>query len=528
MGKTDPPESWDEYRKRVYIPLEWEWEAQEKEKEKHRKELERETKEYERTVDRLAAQIEREKQRLRRDELRKRERDQREIQRKLEQEAAAEERDPTPDPQPASTIPTIPFSIRDQHVFVPGMTRHGKSSQLFHLIMDDIEHDRGVALLDPIKGHLVTQLLAHIPERRHKDCIYLDLKNPIPLDIMRPTPDPENLVGDIKQFVLKGDTTLKRAEPILTRLIYALLTISGSKFTDIEDVFTLPKRKQWFLESLEKTDQPKFEYWKNNWPPPTSVESLLARMTDFTQNPSLRIIFGDTHPRLNLRKAMDERKIILVSLPGESEVTQIYGTMLVSRFQQAAYSRAETPKSQLQPFCLYVDEFEMFQTASFNKILQAAGGLGLYLTLGNQHIFQLTEDIRHSVFGNVGTCIIFKVREGFDLFSTIIHPYKPYRLGLIPKHQAIFKIGDNPPQFHWTQKPPDFTSEMEARAEVVRRKLIDQTLREYGPTSAQSSTIRTGDNSSLQYPPSSHTEGNDRLKEPTGSGEPSPRSGEDS
>ena len=464
---------------------------------------------------------EREREKQRREIQTKLEREQREAERKREREAERERRDPTPDVLPASTIPEIPFEIRDQHIFVPGMTRHGKSSQLFHLIMDDITHDRGVAVLDPIKGHLVTQLLAHIPERRHKDCIYLDLKNPIPLDVMRPTPNPENLVGDIKELVLKGDTTLKRAEPILTRLVYALLSMPGSKFTDIEDIFTLPKRKQWFLDNLEKTDERRYEYWKNNWPSGKDFEPLFNRMTDFTENPSLRIILGNPNPVLNLRTAMDERKIILVSLPGESEVTQIYGTMLVSRFQQAAYSRADVPKSELQPFCLYVDEFEMFQTQSFNKILQAAGGLGLYLTLGNQHVFQLTDDIRHSVFGNVGTCIIFKVREGFDLFSTIIHPYKTHHLGLIPRHQAIFKIGDNPPEFHWTKKPPDFTKELEQRAEEVRQKLIRQTIDKYRPTNAESGTIRAGDNAALHSPAVRHHEEDDSTNPRSENIEPS-------
>lgn len=367
---------------------------------------------------------------------------------------------------------------------------------MFHLILHDIANGRGVGVLDPIKGDLITSLLPFIPQNRLKDCIYLDLKHPIPLDVMRPTPYPEHLVGDIKQLILKGDTTLKRAEPILTRLIYALLALPGSKFTDIEDIFTLPKRKQWFLDSLEKRDPQRFEYWKANWPTGDRFEPLLSRMTDFTENPTLRVILGEPEPRLNLRKAMDERKIILVSLPGDSEVTQIYGTMLVSRFQQAAYSRADIPKDHRAPFCLYVDEFEMFQTPSFNKILQAAGGLGLYLTLGNQHIFQLSEDIRHSVFGNVGTCIIFKIREGFDQFATIIHPYKPYRLGLIPKHQAIFKVGDAPPVFHWTKKPPDFDIR---QAEAIRQTLIRQTYAQYGQK-------RTVDNSPSQTKSEVHDE----------------------
>src|ERR1035437_5797006 len=146
-------------------------------------------------------------------------------------------------------------------------------------------------------------------------------------------------------------------------------------------------------------------------------------MTDFTVNPSFSAIFSDPSPKLNLRTAMDERKIILVSLPGKSEITQIYGSLLISRFQQAAFSRADTPdRSKRVPFCLYVDEFEAFQTSSFDKILEAAGGLKLYLTLGNQHVFQLTDEILHGILGNVGTYIIFKLGESFEKFETKIHP----------------------------------------------------------------------------------------------------------
>jgi ATPase subunit of ABC transporter with duplicated ATPase domains len=107
------------------------WERLEKEKAERRRTREQKLKEHERAVAQLTTQIEREKERIRREEARQRER-----------EAEREKRDPTPQVQPAATIPKIPFEIRDQHIFIPGMTRHGKSTQFFHLILDDIENDR--------------------------------------------------------------------------------------------------------------------------------------------------------------------------------------------------------------------------------------------------------------------------------------------------------------------------------------------------------------------------------------------------
>jgi len=533
--KTDPPEAWEDYFVRVVMPRlhpkwtlgeqqEWiesfvpGWKEQEREKLEYQKQLEREKTEYEKTVNRLQVEIEREKNRIAREEFRKRER-----------EAREEQRDPTPNILPASSIPAIPFSIRDQHIFIPGMTRHGKSTQLFHLILDDINNDRGVAVLDPIKADLITELLPYIPERRLKDCIYLDLKNPIPLDVMRPTPNPEQLVGDIKALVLRGQTNLDRAEPILTKLLHALLSIPGSKFTDIEDVFTLPNRKQWFLDNLKQRDARRFEYWSSAWPPRDHTSPLINRMTNFTENPSLRTILGHTHPILNLRKAMDERKIVLVSLPGKSEITRIYGSLLVSRFQQAALSRAEDniPKNERVPFCLFVDEFEEFQTSSFAEILEAAGGLKLFLTVGNQHIFQLTDEIRHSILGNVGTLIIFKLGEGENELSRAIYPYKPYRIGLIPRHQAIFKIGDAPPEFHWTKPAPhspELSKEQQQKSNELRAFLIAQTREQYGLDAcdrqaaelmnAQYGLKRTVDGGACNSATVPHNEGNDDEPQP--------------
>jgi hypothetical protein len=204
---------------------------------------------------------------------------------------------------------------------------------------------------------------------------------------------------------------------------------------------------------------------------------------------------------------MDERRIILVSLPGNSEISQIYGSLLISRFQQAAFSRANVPKNERVPFCLYVDEFEVFQTSSFAKILAAAGGLKLYLTVGNQHASQLSDEIRREIFGNVKNFIMFTIGEASDLYSRVIHPYNLYRLEQMPRHQAVYKIGDNPPEFHWTQPAPhgaELPEELQRRSDEIRKTLIRQTKEAY----AQSSTIRPGDNSPSNTSENPHTEGN--------------------
>jgi hypothetical protein len=71
--------------------------------------------------------------------------------------------------------------------------------------------------------------------------------------------------------------------------------------------------------------------------------------------------------------------------------------------------RADTPEDQRRPFYLYVDEFQNFATDSFAVILSQARKYALNLTVANQYISQMSQEVRDAVFGNVGTIISFRV-----------------------------------------------------------------------------------------------------------------------
>ena len=110
---------------------------------------------------------------------------------------------------------------------------------------------------------------------------------------------------------------------------------------------------------------------------------------------------------------MDEGKILVVNLSkgliGEDNAS-ILGAFLVTKIQLAAMSRSDIPEvEKRRPFYLYVDEFQNFATDSFAVILSEARKYGLNLTVANQYISQMTENVRNAVFGNVGTTISFRV-----------------------------------------------------------------------------------------------------------------------
>ena len=136
-------------------------------------------------------------------------------------------------------------------------------------------------------------------------------------------------------------------------------------------------------------------------------------MGAFTANPIIRNIIGQPHSSFDVRKIMDEGKILVVNLSkgliGEDNAG-ILGSFLVTKIQLAAMSRSDIPDvSKRRPFYLYVDEFQNFATDSFSVILSEARKYGLNLTVANQYIAQMTESVRDAVFGNVGTTISFRV-----------------------------------------------------------------------------------------------------------------------
>lgn len=85
------------------------------------------------------------------------------------------------------------------------------------------------------------------------------------------------------------------------------------------------------------------------------------------------------------------------------------GSLLVTKFQIDAMSRADIPVHQRRDFYLYIDEFQNFASESFVTILSEARKYKLSLIVANQYTSQLLDTIKDAIFGNVGTTIAFTV-----------------------------------------------------------------------------------------------------------------------
>lgn len=146
-----------------------------------------------------------------------------------------------------------------------------------------------------------------------------------------------------------------------------------------------------------------------------ATPAIQNKVGQFVSNPLIRNIVGQTTSSFDIRKIMDEKKILIVNLSkglvGEGNAN-LLGAMLVTKIYLAAMSRADVSPQELKKlpnFYLYVDEFQSFANKSFADILSEARKYKLSLNITHQYIEQMAEEVRAAVFGNVGTMISFRV-----------------------------------------------------------------------------------------------------------------------
>jgi len=326
----------------------------------------------------------------------------------------------------------VPVYIKNEdrlrHIYIIGKTGTGKTTLLENMILSDIKNGNGVGVLDP-HGDLAERILAKIPNERIKDVIYFDpggnlnyplgfnlleWKNPYEKDFLVQEaiaifykifdPTRQGFIGPQFEHWMRNAALTLMEQPEGGSLVEipALFTDEAFRNKCIANVKDEVVKAFWQKQMAQTADFHKSEM----------LNYFISKFGRFMTNDMLRNVIGQKKSSFNIRKAMDEGKILIVNLSkgkmGEINSNMI-GMILVSKIQMAAMSRADTPEKERRIFYLYVDEFQNFVTDSFAHILSEARKYALGLTIANQYVAQLDEQIRDAVFGNVGTLIAFRI-----------------------------------------------------------------------------------------------------------------------
>ncbi len=316
----------------------------------------------------------------------------------------------------------IKIDDRRRHMYVVGKSGMGKSTVLENMIVQDMNKGRGLAVVDP-HGDLAEKIINYIPDSRVKDIVYFnpsDAEFPIAFNVVEQVePHLRHLVasGLIGVFQkLWADSWGPRLEYILRNAILAVLDYPGSTLLAITRMLS---DKNFRKEVIEKIQDPVVKaFWVNEFSgyndkfASEAVAPIQNKVGQFLSSSLIRNIVGQTKSSIDLRKIMDEGKILIMNLSkgriGEDN-SALLGSMMITKIQLAAMSRVDIDEESRRDFYLYVDEFQNFATDSFANILSEARKYHLCLILAHQYIEQLSDNVKAAVFGNIGTLVTFRV-----------------------------------------------------------------------------------------------------------------------
>ncbi len=308
------------------------------------------------------------------------------------------------------------------HMHLIGKTGAGKTTLIETLVAQDLEAGRGFCLIDP-HGDLADRLSARITPDQRERVLYFNVTDPAQPFGYNPV---RQVRSDRRSLAASGlletfkniwmDAWGVRMEHVLRNAILLLLEQPSASLTDVLRLMTdKPYRRQ--LATASDNPQLKAFWLKEyeNYPPRYRAESIAPiqnKVGAFLADPLMYRILVQPDQPISFRRVMDEGGAVLINL-AKGKIGQdsaaLLGSLLVTTVGLAAFSRADLPEDARRPFFLYIDEFQEFTTRFIADMTSELRKYGVGLILAHQHLHQLEPDIRHSVLGNVGTLISFRV-----------------------------------------------------------------------------------------------------------------------
>ncbi len=356
---------------------------------------------------------------------------------------------------------------RLRHFYIIGQTGTGKTTLLKTMIRQDILAGEGVCMIDP-HGSDIQEVLSFIPPERYNDVIYFDpsyTERPMGLNMLEyDTRFPEQKTFVVNELFsifqkLYGKGNPEALGPMFEQYFRnaTMLVIedpeTGSTLLDVSRVMV----DKTFRElKLSRCKNPVVvQFWKEiagKAGGEASLANVVPYITSkfdiFLSNEIMRPIVSQEKSAFDFRDIMDNKKILLVNLAkgrlGDIN-SNLIGLIIVGKLLMAALSRTDSFGKDFAPFYLYIDEFQNVTTDSISTILSEARKYKLALTVAHQFIAQLDEQIKNSVFGNVGSMSVFRVSsEDAEYLEKQFTPiFKAKDLMNIDNHNSYVKMLSN-------------------------------------------------------------------------------------
>lgn len=416
---------------------------------------------------------------------------------------------------------------RYRHIYSLGGSGSGKTVLMNNVMLQDIEMGNGICFVDP-HGEGVDDILRRIPEHRMKDVILFSPAitdkplglNMLAFDPLKPTE--KTLVIDTifsiwdKLYDLKktGGPMFENYMKNSMRLVMSHPE-SGSTLMEIPKVLV---DEDFRAFKIAMCDEPEVvDFWEKEATKAggeASLENMVpyitSKLAPFVTNDFIKPMVGQQNSAINFRMAMDNKKIILVSLAkgliGESSA-YLVGMVIIGGLLMAGMGRSDGLKYnedgttteinplERTPFFVYIDEMQNFLFDAIPKALEEIRKYKVGFYLAHQFIKQVVvqgdERIKDSIMANCATKFIF--RCGSDDAKYLESEFSPLSVSDIANpeartYNAIMLIeGQRTTPFNISATFSKFFEiedknqpELMQVAEAKRKQLVAMTKDKYG------------------------------------------------
>lgn len=339
-------------------------------------------------------------------------------------------------PDPAITSKGVPFARsnaqgraprplavsaanRMQHSMIVGPTGSGKSVAMGGMALGDIGSGAGVGVMAP--PDLIEDVLERIPPERAGDVMLFEPArgtSTFGLDVFSGTDAftaADHLLSIFRE--LYRDSWGNRMAAHLRNALQTLALQPGATLTDIQRLLTDDRYR---AACLARLDNPQLRAeWRDydDMKPAkrrTEIASVLNKVHPLLSNPRLTRVFGPNPAKLDLRAAVNCRRILLIALPkGElgDEATRLIGSVVVALLWRTILGRSALPPDKRPDFFFHIDEAPSFLNlpVSLGEMLVQARAYRCSLNLAFQNLGQFEDSRQRSeLLNNARSKMIFR------------------------------------------------------------------------------------------------------------------------
>lgn len=363
----------------------------------------------------------------------------------------------------------VPVVDARQHMHVLGATGSGKSTQLCHMVLDDVRAGRGVVLIDP-KGDLALDVLDRLPASIADRVVLIDPDQPDgatfnPLEGFDDDLVVDNVVAIFSKIFQRHwgpriDDVMRVACLTLMRRANATLTL----------VPPLLNNKQFRSAFTADLDDPEglrgFWEWYESTPATLRAQVIgpvLARLRSLLLRDFVRRTIGAPHSSFDMGKILDGGLLIARLPKGQlgEETAKLMGSFVFASVWQAATARSKLPEAKRRDAVCYIDEAHnvLNLAGSVGDMLAEARGYHLSLVLAHQTLSQLPRELQLALSANARNKLIFACspEDSHQLARHTLPELDEHDLAHLNRYTAAVRLvvdASQTPAFTLRTRPP--------------------------------------------------------------------------